>query len=212
MKQTREPSILLIQGVSLPELLVGLVLAGFVLSLSAMTLINLGSVSTSSRTQSERRVHLNRALDYISNDVREARAVQLTKPSSWVDPSGYEAVFFLDKPYKVLDSSDEDPANDKDNVVGYYVKTPSVSEGWRTDKVIYRVYHNGSQYVVSPLVDGITNAVPPSCTGGGTVAGNAGLRVNLESAATQIQICLQGKTTADKLPYVVSSRVSVRNF
>jgi prepilin-type N-terminal cleavage/methylation domain-containing protein len=197
-------------GFTLTELMVTLVMSGIVVLATGAGLVNLNSLNRKTEISSERQVELNRALNYLSNDVRESRSAQNTAPASWRHPSGYTAVMFLDQPFKVVDRTPDDPADDRDQVVGYYVKSPTAKEGWHADIVIYRVFYGGRGYVITPLVDGLTASPPLRCTGSGVVSGNTGFQVYIDRG--QVKVCLQGNTGETTPPYFVESLAVMRNY
>jgi hypothetical protein len=176
-------------------MLLGALLMGVVISGVGFGLVNVIAADTKVRTDSDRNINLNRALDYISNDIRESKKVaastaDITEFSSWTTPAGYSPVLFLRK---------ADNTN-----VAYYV-ADAASTRWQSSKVIYRA--TASNSAGSALIDAISATSPNTttqCTGTGTASVSGGFSTFIQSNSS-VTICLLGQNGSQGQTYFVKS-------
>jgi type II secretory pathway component PulJ len=188
------------EGFSLSELLIGALLMSVVISGVGFGLINVIAADTKVRTDSDRNVSLNRALDYLSNDIRESKKVaattaDITEFSGWTSPTGYAPVLFLLK---------------SDNTkVAYYVADASGTY-WQAAKVIYRATASG--VAGSAFVDAISATSPSSsqCSGSGTASESGGFKTFIQSNSS-VAVCLLGQDGSKGQTYFVKSLSSTKS-
>jgi prepilin-type N-terminal cleavage/methylation domain-containing protein len=161
-------------GFTLPELLIASVILGIVIAMAGSGLINIWDADKRNTAETERQSELNRALDFIVDDIKSAQSVS----TSGVPPkSGYVGVFQL--------------TTAEGESVAYYTAPKSTSPRWRGPRVVYR-QEFGSPAKIYALVDAIAN-VNPTCPGnGGTSAGTNGLKVFIQDE-TYVKVCLVGQ-------------------
>lgn len=182
-------------GFTLVELLVAIAITGIVITASGFGLVNILQANKRAEAQTERRIDLNRALDFIADDIREAQSVSKTKPSEWtLSPStDYTPIFYIKKP-----NSFPKP------IVAYYTRSASGVE-WRGPLVIYR--SDDADSGGSALIDAISDTAA-SCTSSGTASGSAGFKVYID--ARKVKICLKGKVS-DSETYSVETNAFARS-
>lgn len=158
------------KGFTLPELLVAATISLGVVSLGGFGLISILSSSQVANAQNERRIELNRSLEFIAAEVREADTIEQDAsaaplPSDFTLPAGGENVLML-----YPESSSSTP-------IIYYVSSPT-GNTWQGPKVVYRwgpqfnadgTYQNiatPASWTTEPLIDAIeeTDTVP-TCPG-----------------------------------------------
>lgn len=177
-------------GFTLVELLVGMVATSILISFAGSSLVTVLQIHNRVEAEVDQQVKLNRALDYISDDIREAKAVSTTAPPGWTVPANHTAILYLTKP--------------DDSTVAFYSRASG--SNWRGPLVIYRAMASNS--TGTPLVDGVANTAP-GCFGSGT----AGLEVSPSPLTTMnrsVTLCLLGMLpngTTD----IVQSNVSLRS-
>lgn len=177
-------------GFTLIELMVAMVATSIMISFAGSSLITVLQSYNRAEAEIDQRGKLNRALDYITDDIREAKAVSTTAPTGWTVPADHTAILYLTKP--------------DDSTVAFYSRA-SGSE-WQGPLVIYRA--TASNSVGTPLVDGLANSAP-GCSGSGT----AGFEVSPASLTTtdrSVTLCLLG-TLPNGTTDVVQSNVSLRS-
>ncbi|WP_010470668.1 type II secretion system protein J [Acaryochloris sp. CCMEE 5410] len=153
-------------GFTLPELLVASLITSLVLTAAGFGLVRILQASQKSTAEQERQSELNRALNFMADDIKEATSVEVAS-----DPS------YLLKLIKA-DSSE----------IVYYTGT---SSSWR-GRVVYRKEIAPTTMKAYALVDAIAN-VNPTCTGnGGDTDGNQGLKVFVQDNA-YVKLCLVGE-------------------
>ncbi len=192
------------QGFSLVELLVGVLLAGMVLSGAGVGFASALKAERQTQAETAGRQKLNLALDFIAEDIREARLVSSSVPDTWPDwedaDSDYQPVLYLEKPAIAPDSAPQQ--------VAYYVVDNSVdAEGWHGSHVVYRSDEPGEKGF--PLVDAIAASPASTCTGNGTEVAAAGMKLLFDGSS--IQVCLNGDVS-ELSSYGVSTRVFVRSI
>ncbi|WP_299486833.1 prepilin-type cleavage/methylation domain-containing protein [Acaryochloris sp. IP29b_bin.137] len=172
------------KGFTLPELLVAGVISLGVITVGGFGLVSILSSSQIANAQNERRVELNRSLDFIAAEIRQADdivqdASNEPKPSEFNTslPSGAQPVLMLKMP---------DLTGVQTPII-YYVAS-STNNTWLGPKLIYRwgpKYNNDGTYIDpsnsanwshEPLIDSIQNTTTtPTCSDSNwTANGNIG--------------------------------------
>lgn len=160
------------QGFTLPELLVAAVISLGVVAIGGFGLVSILRSSQVANAQNERRVELNRSLDFMAAEVRHADRILLDADNEPVPPgfntslpSGAELVLSLKMP----------AFTDVQQSVVYYT-APSPNNLWLGPKVVYRwgPKHNSdgtysdpsdlANWSHEPLIDSIQdNNASPNC-------------------------------------------------
>lgn len=152
-------------GFTLIELLVAMAITSMVVSITGFGLVTLMEKNSKEEAQTARRVELNRALDFIADDIRMANKVEAASTYT-ISPASPAACA---TPTPVLHLTNPDSA--VNNVV-YYFNDISTCTGstthWLKPAIIKRVQNVTSTTIPgsngSELVDAITNAdVTPNC-------------------------------------------------
>jgi len=182
-------------GFTLIELLVAMAISTIVIGVAGFGLVTILDKNNKAEAETLRRTNLNRALDFIADDIRESKSVSTTLPpawTSWTVPTGYTGVLFLTKPGTPTQ-------------VAYYTRSSS-GVVWQGPQIIYR--KDGSDDPQA-LVDGIATS-SPSCTGSGTASsGTVGFKVFVDNSRS-VKICLLGKLRASET-YSVGTTVFARS-
>lgn len=179
------------QGFTLVELLVGMVVTSIFLAFAGSGLISILQSHRQSEAEVDQHTQLNRAIDFIADDIREAKAVSTTAPSGWIVPTNYSAILYLTKP--------------DDTTVAYYAFDTSLGSNWQGPQVIYRA--TAPNTAGNPLVDRVSNA-SPGCSGSGT----SGFEVSpapLTPTHRSVTLCLLGDLpngTTELVEYTVTLR------
>lgn len=154
-------------GYTLPELLVASLITSLVLTAAGFGLVRVLQANQKSTLEQERQSELNRALNFMADDIREARLVE-------VDSSDPSYLLKLTK----TDNSE----------ITYYIGT---SSSWR-GRVVYRKEIAPTTKKAVALIDAIAN-VNPTCTGnGGDSDRDKGLKVFVQDNA-YVKLCLVGQ-------------------
>lgn len=150
-------------GFTLIELLVAMAITSMVVSITGFGLVTIMKRNSKEESETARRVELNRALDFIADDIRMANKVEAAS-SYTIDPVS-PALCAVPKPVLHLTIPDS-PTNN--HVVYYFNDINSCTSTWLKPALIKRVQNvtttpipgsNGSE-----LVDAITNVdITPSC-------------------------------------------------
>ena len=164
-------------GYTLTELLIGASLTSVVVGAAGFGLIQVMNLNKSGNAQVERRMEVNRALDFISDEVRRAESIEtdtsdtnLTSVASGFSrPSDAKVVLALNIP-------------GLDQRVIYYVRPKPSGSNWAGPSVIYRwgpPINSDGQYTTAtwqyePLVDRIDDSViEASCPGLDNILGTS---------------------------------------
>lgn len=180
------------KGFTLVELLVAVAITGIVITVAGFGLVAILQANKKAEAQTERRMDLNRALDYIADDIKESSSATTEYPSGWGIPSNtYTLVLFLTKP--------------DNSRVAYYTRSDSGVE-WRGPQVIYRSekQDDGGQ----ALVDAISDS-PSACNGSGDSMGSEGFKVFVANNRN-VKICLKGKVSESET-YSVETNAFARS-
>jgi prepilin-type N-terminal cleavage/methylation domain-containing protein len=184
------PSSLSDAGFTLIELLIASVISGVILILVGIGLINVLRANQSNEVETRQRVQLSRALDFMSDEIRESREVSLTLPVGWSMP-GCEALFFVQKPM----SGVADPQ------VGYYSCPPSVGDLWKGPRVLYRAVTplpTGNEK--HPLVDALSDEPLTNCKSGPS-ASDLGVKAVITDSK-KIELCIKGDQKSSASPTI----------
>ncbi|WP_299404020.1 prepilin-type N-terminal cleavage/methylation domain-containing protein [Acaryochloris sp. IP29b_bin.148] len=179
------------RGFTLVELLVGMVITSIFLAFAGSGLISILQSHRQTEAEVDQHIQLNRAVDFIADDIREAKAVSTTAPSGWIVPANYNAILYLTKP--------------DDSTVAYYTFDTSAGSNWQGPQVIYRSTVSNAKG--NPLVDRVSNT-SPGCSGSGTL----GFEVSpspLTSSERSVRLCILGDLpngTTELVQYTVTLR------
>jgi hypothetical protein len=166
-------------GFTLTELLIAAFLTTTVVMLGGWAMANIISYSKTSSSKSDRRIELNRALDFIASEVREASAINIDpQPTEFspaateIDPASVQNVLVLN-------------LQELPRPVIYYLAAPaSTNKTWRGPKVVYRwgpTFSTNGQYgsdkttpttwTHQPLIDALESTTSvANCDTGWTTA------------------------------------------
>ncbi|MDJ0635021.1 MAG: hypothetical protein QNJ34_17660 [Xenococcaceae cyanobacterium MO_188.B29] len=193
-------------GYTLTELIIGAGISVVVIGAAGMGLMNLMRGNANSSVQAERRAEVNRALEFISDEVRRAETIQtdVSNTSSGVLysdlPSGFgtngeEIVLALNIP----DLGQTNP----DKKIIYYVK-PKPDNTWLGPNVIYRYgppldtsggSYTSNAWVNQALIDRVDDQTftPPSCSSPDKAFSAKGFAACVESNERIAKIYVNGK-------------------
>lgn len=177
------------QGFTLSELMIASTITGVILAVASVGLFTMIQVNDRSDEQARQRVELNRALDFITDDIREATTISHTVPPGWTDSSSaeYRPLFYLLKP--------------TGTGIAYY--DHAATEAWRGPRVVYRLEPTDGDLTSRTfqqvgrrghaLVDAITATAPTCQPLPGSSAGRpVGLRIFIADSQTA-KVCLAGQ-------------------
>jgi hypothetical protein len=193
-------------GFTLAELLIAAFLGVIVISAFGFGLVAIMTADADSETKTERRIELNRAIDYISEEIRMANSIDRVENSS-IFPGSGKGVLLLNIP--------SDNANP--NRV-YFIRSSTPT--WIGPNTINRAsgtYQNpvtiSTPQEALVLVDGIiapqTSDLPFCSTG---LQGANGFYACISSDRRIVEIYLYGRLKNSSDPYIqVSSRVFARS-
>jgi type II secretory pathway component PulJ len=168
-------SLALPKGFTLTELLVAAFLTLTVVSVGGWAVASMTALSKNSAAQNERRIELNRALDFIASEIRQAAKVNgddATLPPAFYSPTNTEVSTI--QPVLAL------TIQTLNNPIIYYIASPKPSnKTWLGPQVIYRwgpAFDAAGNYLSTtwthqPLIDSIENTTSTaSCTAGWSVS------------------------------------------
>ena len=199
-------------GFALVEQLLATFFSVIVMGGAGFGLVSMMKVDAQSGNKTLRRVELNRAIDYISEDIRVANNISSVDGSSSLPGSG-TGVLFLTIPTDI----DGDPSNDPDEIV--YFARPSTST-WIGPNTINRADGNYPNPVTvsssdNVLVDGLiapAAADLPSCSSSTGLQGNNGFYACISDDHRTVDLYLYGKLDDPNKPYLlVTSKVFARS-
>jgi prepilin-type N-terminal cleavage/methylation domain-containing protein len=168
-------------GFTLIELLVAMMLTTIVVSIAGFGLVTIAAANNKAQAETERRVNLNRALDFIADEIRMSNSVNT---GSSLTISGATGVLHLTIP------------SDSTNPNRVYYIGPSDSN-WVGPNTVFRAVGTYTTTATvsggSMLVDAITAPVSaPSCSG--TLAGANGFYACVQNNR-MVDLYLYGKLT-----------------
>lgn len=143
-------------GFTLTELMTATLITSTVIAIAGTGLVNILNANQRVKAQESRRAEINRAIELIADDIKDARLILTTRPTK----SNYQGVFQFTK----ADGT----------TVSYFTRAKSRSIQWQGPLIIYR--QESTQKKAFALVDAIADTTP-SCTGNGTPLGGAGFQV-----------------------------------
>lgn len=158
-------------GFTLTELLLASLITAIVVTIAGVGLVNILKANQQLTREEERQRELTRALDFIANDIKEARSVSTVVTSK----TNYQGVFEL--------------LREDGTKVSYYTSTKKSGTPWRGPRIVYRQL--SSQAKAYPLVDLIAD-VDPSCSSSGSIGAGDGLKVFIQDSA-YVKVCLVGQ-------------------
>ncbi|MGB7417246.1 MAG: prepilin-type N-terminal cleavage/methylation domain-containing protein [Thermosynechococcaceae cyanobacterium] len=185
------------QGFTLTELLIASAIMSVVVAIAFGGLLSMIQANDTAKDQIIRRSELDRALDFMADDIREATSISYTKPPGWTEAAStnYQPLFYLVKP----------PLPDGTQpTVAYYVR---LAKGvvWQKPWVLYRLEPSNADLNSKtfqdvgnrgdPLVDAIIGTAPACKPLPGTsTAGllDVGARIFIAQNQTA-KVCLAGK-------------------
>jgi len=211
-------------GFTLIELLVAMSITTIFVGLTGSGLVAIMENNSKAEAETLRRVELNRALDFIAEEARMAKKIELDATTT---VPGFSAATGTSNVQKVLVLT----VPGVTNRIIYYIASPPSGSVWSGDRVIYRwgPDFNGSGQYSSPgtntntlLVDLIDDATPTSnldCTTGWSpnpaVVDRKGFYSCVNPDSRVAEVYLRGKLTGaygnSLTPYKVSTRVFARS-
>jgi type II secretory pathway pseudopilin PulG len=199
-------------GLTLVELLMAIVLSSVVISVTGFGLLTMMEANRDSEAKTVRRIELNRAIEYISEDIRMANRIEAVPTGSTL-PSGATGVFLLTLP----DDNPNDTALTPTNIV-YFIRASTTT--WLPPYTIYRAKNNYSGGVsivnltavgVNELVDAIAApSTSPTCSSG-TLVGTNGFYACISSDNRTVDLYLYGKLIKSSEILPVNSKVVTRS-
>ncbi|QYX29829.1 PulJ/GspJ family protein [Sphaerospermopsis torques-reginae] len=203
------------KGFTLIEILVAAAIMSIVVTLAGTAFVALLQQNQKAKAESDRRTNLNRALDYIANDIRMAKTIEST--TGLTLPSGATGVLKLTIP-------NPDPAVSTPYHVIYYISNSLT--GWESPRSIMRFQASNDTTTTVPdpttdnlLVDGIEAPSSFSCPSGTQSGGNgfyACISSTAPSANKSAEVFLYGKIKSNNIssdttpPYLARTRVYTR--
>lgn len=215
-------------GFTLIELLVAASITTVVVAVGGYGLVSIMSADRTASAQTDRRMEQNRALDFIADEVRQARSINriaapvASRPSTAIVEAGtVQSILVLELP------------NVSAGPVVYSVAQPKSSSVWQGPRAIYRwgpnLANNGSytdpndtsEWENKPLVDLVEDAKPnpnPACTNiwfpEPDTGDRRGFYACVDPAHRVAELHLLGRVTkaygGPTTPYKVSSKVFAR--
>lgn len=197
------------KGFTLVEVLMAAAIMSIVVTLAGTAFVGLLQQNQKAKAESDRRTNLNRALDYIANDIRMANKIEST--TGLTLPSGATGVLKLTIP---------NPVATPYHVI-YYISNSLT--GWESPRSIMRFQANNTTTTTVPdptpnnlLVDGIETQ-SFSCPSGtkSPSTGNHGFYACISGTKTA-ELYLYGKIKNDNIssdttpPYLARTRVYTR--
>lgn len=188
-------------GFTLTELLVGIALSGITLTLAGVGIISIMQAQQKSAVEVSQRLNLNRALDFMADELRMAKSVSAAANPT-VSCGTATGVLNLTLP-------------DNSQVVYYIQNFGSCPRNpWSGPAAIYR--KKGTE-TAQLLVDATTApATLPTCPTGITRVGESGFYACISSNNRTADLYLYGKLTNaygnNNGTYLVNSQVSARSF
>jgi prepilin-type N-terminal cleavage/methylation domain-containing protein len=182
-------------GFTLIELLVAALISGVILTLVGIGLINVLKANQSNEVETRQRLQLNRALEFMSDEIHESKEVSLTPPVGWA-MSGCEALFFIQKPTTGI----------ADPQVAYYSCPPTAGKLWKGPRVLYRaVTSTPTANEKHPLVDALSNQPLTNCTSSSSPLNNLGVKAVITDRK-KIELCIKGEQSSSA-PSTIELRV-----
>jgi hypothetical protein len=217
-------------GFTLTDLLIAAGLTTAVVAAAGAGMASMIDSSTVANSKSERRVELNRSLDFISSEVRQAQSI-VTDAAGAADPTDFSNAGVTGTATKVLMVN----LPNAGAPVVYYIATPR-NNTWAGPKVVYRwgpkfnasgdydSIGTPSNWESVPIIDKIqesdASATAPSCPTGWTRSGTFGFSACVNSLTsinplgTQAEVFESGKISkvlGGSQSLIASTKVGTRN-
>jgi hypothetical protein len=218
---TRSNLFIHLRGFTLVELLVAAFLTLTVVSVSGWAVANMTALSRSGAAQNERRIELNRALDFISAEIRQSSKIngdEIPLPPEFSSPANAEA----DAIQPVLRLTIQNIAHP----IIYYIASPKPGvKTWLGPKMIYRWgpefdtngNYSSTTWTHQPLVDAIEETTAtPACETGWTASPKlspTGFHACIDPQNRVAQLIQSGKLTRSakaSVPYTAKAQVFAR--
>jgi prepilin-type N-terminal cleavage/methylation domain-containing protein len=154
-KLTRQSKV---TGFTLVELLIAMAITGVIITVGGSGLVIILNYNRQAEVKTDLRIELNRALDFMADDLRESNNISTSMPASWTGwtvPAGYSGVLFVTK----------SPGTPGGSQVAYYLreKLPgATSPVWQGPQIIYRATATNNEG--DALVDSIQTGGFPAPT------------------------------------------------
>lgn len=158
-------------GFTITELMTASVLLGIMIATAWSALISILETNRDSELEIDRQHELNRALDFIVDDVYSSQTISSTVTL----PGPNRGLFEL--------------SNFDGSRVAYFI-TPKGSRRWRGPYVLYR--RSSEMGKAEALVDGISASAPTCPAVAGEMVSSAGIKIFIQ-AASSIRVCLAGQ-------------------
>jgi hypothetical protein len=170
-------------GFTLTELLIAAFLTTTVVMLGGWAMANIISYSKTSSSKSDRRIELNRALDFMASEVREASAINIDPQPTEFSPAATEIDPVSVQNVLVLN------LQELPRPVIYYLAAPaSTNKTWRGPRVVYRwgpTFTTSGQYgsdkttpatwTHQPLIDALEETPSTVDCNGWTISPSGGI-------------------------------------
>ena len=210
-------------GFTLVELLVGLTIATMVITISGIGLSAIMNANAKAEDETSRRIELNRALDFIADEVRRSQSIATN--ASTVTPTGFTVASTVNSSsvQKILALTIPGVATP----VVYYIATIQSGQIWSGPKVIYRwgpaLNINGTYSSAASsnelLVDFIDSSTPspnsicasPATNPNPPVANRTGFYACVDAQGKIANIYLRGKLSTSSTPYLVNTTATARS-
>ncbi|MDJ0647222.1 MAG: prepilin-type N-terminal cleavage/methylation domain-containing protein [Xenococcaceae cyanobacterium MO_188.B19] len=165
-------------GFTLTELLVGALISTIVIGGAGWGLMQMLNVTLDNSDQTERRAEINRAMDFVSDEIRRAKRVWTNYPDYTDSPGNADVA----NSTTVLELQIPDVDGDGDDeFIAYYIKeSPNISSNWRGPQALYRLgppLDADGEYSInsstgflnartpSILIDSLQKRTTPGCAG-----------------------------------------------
>lgn len=207
-------------GFTLIELLVAMAITSIVLSIAGVGLVAITKENVKAEDETSRRVELNRALDFIADEVRMSKSITLDASTvAFTTEAGATNV------QKILALQ----VSGVSNPIVYYIASPPTNSVWSGSRVIYRwgpdldsngEYSSPGTNSNQVLVDLINDSQPnpnPTCSASYSnsnpvdVNDRKGFYACVNTTGSVAQLYLVGKLTNSSGLSHVSSTVFARN-
>jgi prepilin-type N-terminal cleavage/methylation domain-containing protein len=177
------------KGFTLIEILVAAVIMSMVVTLAGTAFVALLQQNQKAKAESDRRTNLNRALDYMANDIRMAKKIESTTVAGEV--------------IKLTLPDNSTVSYSVANSTGVWTDTnPTAAE--RSQSI-----QRGAAF----LVDGIKapSSGPPTCPSGSTRAGSNGFYACIYSGGKKVDLYLYGKLSDEPRDPDYNQRLEVKS-
>lgn len=186
------------QGFTLVELLLAMVLMALVTTLAGSGLVALLQQNNKAEYETQRRTNLNRALDYIANDIRSASQVEIDSDTGNITVTIPKLEVTLDEETGEEKQFNYDADQNETRVYSIADGT-GVWEGSKTMTINGDVLVDGIQDPENPPDTGTDDDDDDDCpTSQGTLTGGNGFYACIYDGGNKVDLYLYGKLTDDK--------------